>query len=457
MTVAARRAARWRPAVGAPRADAARAAAEDVLARLRDPDAAEAAGRAGTRRGRPHWTPYSTAQGGCGLALAFGHLDRCRPGEGWDLVAHRHLARAVERTARDPVTGLGLFAGLAGMAFTTAYLAGGQDRYRSLLDDIDRGLYDRIPHRIPGDDGQGLAVGTFDLVSGWTGVAAYLHSRPPGPERNRTLATLLARLVDLCRAPREPDGMPAWHTPHALIADDGMRARYPAAIANCGLAHGVTGPLALLALAHADGPVVPGTPRRSTGPRPGSAPGTSTAPGAAATRRSSRTRRRATSRAPPNSRPRRRRPATPGATAVPASPAPCGWPAPPWATAASPTRPPTPCGPSSPARSPGAGSTRPASATASRACCRSPSGSPPTPGRDDPRGGRPPGRPAARRVPAAIAVRLPQCRARREPCGPGRPAGGHSRDRPRPAGRRHPRTARLGPVLPALLTARPRP
>ncbi|GHF71035.1 hypothetical protein GCM10018790_56090 [Kitasatospora xanthocidica] len=244
--------------MGAPRADAARAAAEDVLARLRDPDAAEAAGRAGTRRGRPHWTPYSTAQGGCGLALAFGHLDRCRPGEGWDLVAHRHLARAVERTARDPVTGLGLFAGLAGMAFTTAYLAGGQDRYRSLLDDIDRGLYDRIPHRIPGDDGQGLAVGTFDLVSGWTGVAAYLHSRPPGPERNRTLATLLARLVDLCRAPREPDGMPAWHTPHALIADDGMRARYPAAIANCGLAHGVTGPLALLALAHADGPVVPG-------------------------------------------------------------------------------------------------------------------------------------------------------------------------------------------------------
>ncbi|MEW1912155.1 lanthionine synthetase C family protein [Kitasatospora sp. NPDC085895] len=261
MAVAAQQAAAWEPAVRDARTVArVRDAAVDVLSRLRDPGTAEAAGRAGARRGRPRWTPYSTAQGAGGLALAFGHLDRCLPGQGWDLVAHRHLARAVEGTARDPVKALGLFSGLAGVAFTTAYLADGRGRYRALLGDLDNSLYTRIPRRLPAVDGRGLAVGTFDVVSGWTGVAACLRVRPPGPDRDRASTTLLGWLVDLCRGCPDPDGLPAWHTPHALIADEAMRAKYPGAVANCGLAHGITGPLALLALVHADarGPAVPG-------------------------------------------------------------------------------------------------------------------------------------------------------------------------------------------------------
>ncbi|WP_371476672.1 lanthionine synthetase C family protein [Kitasatospora sp. NBC_00315] len=256
MATTAWKAATWRPVVrDAQSAATVRDTAVDVLSRLRDPDIVEDTARTTPPHGRPRWTSHSTAQGTCGLALAFGHLDRCLPGEGWDSVAHHHLARAVATTAREPVAGLGLFAGLAGMAFTTAYLANDGERYRTLLGDIDDNLYARIPPRLPTLGRQGLAFGAFDLVSGWTGVAAYLHSRPPGPSRDRALSTLLGRLVDLCR---DVGGIPAWHTPHALIADEGMRERYPSAVANCGLAHGITGPLALLSLAHADGPAVAG-------------------------------------------------------------------------------------------------------------------------------------------------------------------------------------------------------
>ncbi|WP_225840116.1 lanthionine synthetase C family protein [Streptomyces sp. NK08204] len=245
----------WLPAVGNPdTAASVRTIAVDVLSRLRDPDAVEGTARTTPLHGRPRRLPHSTAQGSCGLALAFGHLDRCLPGEGWDLVAHRHLSRAVDGTASNPVTTLGLFAGLAGMAFTTSYLAHGQ-RYRTLLGGIDDSLYARIPRRLPAVGGEGFAVGTFDLVSGWTGVAAYLHSRPAGRARDRALRTVLTWLVDLSR---DIDGVPAWHTPHALIADESMRDRYPTAVANCGLAHGITGVLAVLALAHADGPAVAG-------------------------------------------------------------------------------------------------------------------------------------------------------------------------------------------------------
>ncbi|WP_046776904.1 lanthionine synthetase C family protein [Streptomyces yangpuensis] len=243
----------WQPAIGDPQTVAmVRAVSVDVLSRLRDPDIVEEVARTAPLQGRPRWTAHSAAQGTCGLALAFGHLDRCLPGEGWDLVAHHHLSRAVDGTASNPVSALGLFAGLTGVAFTTSYLAHGGQRYRDLLGDIDDSLYTRIPRRLPAVTGEGLAVGTFDLVSGWTGVAAYLHSRPTGPARDRALHTVLAWLVDLSRA---VEGVPAWHTPHALIADESIRDRYRTAVANCGLAHGITGPLAMLALAHADGPI----------------------------------------------------------------------------------------------------------------------------------------------------------------------------------------------------------
>lgn len=248
--------AAWKPAVGDTQTVAsARAISVDVLSRLRDPDIVEAAARTAPLGGRPRWTTHSAAQGTCGLALAFGHLDRCLPGEGWDVVAHHHLSRAVDGTSSHPVGTLGLFAGLTGVAFATSYVAHGGQRYRTLLGGIDDSLYVRIPRRLPAVGGEGLAVGTFDLVSGWTGVAAYLHSRPAGPARDRALHTLLAWLVDLSRA---VDGVPAWHTPHALITDESLRDRYRTAVANCGLAHGITGPLAMLALAHADGPMVAG-------------------------------------------------------------------------------------------------------------------------------------------------------------------------------------------------------
>ncbi|MEV6956896.1 lanthionine synthetase C family protein [Streptomyces sp. NPDC051183] len=243
----------WQPAVGDPQTAASvRAVCVDVLSRLRDPGTVEEAARTAPLHGRPRWTAHSAAQGTCGLALAFGHLDRCLPGEGWDLVAHQHLSRAVDGTASNPVGTLGLFAGLTGVAFTTSYLAHGGQRYRALLGDIDDSLYSRIPRRLPAVTGEGLAVGTFDLVSGWTGVAAYLHSRPAGPARDRALRMVLGWLVELSRA---VDGVPAWHTPHALITDESMRDRYRSAVANCGLAHGITGPLAMLALAHPDGPI----------------------------------------------------------------------------------------------------------------------------------------------------------------------------------------------------------
>ena len=62
----------------------------------------------------------------------------------------------------------------------------------------------------------------------------------------------------------ERDGLPAWHTPRASLWDDDQRAVYPYGNLNCGLAHGIPGPLAVLSLGLRAGLSTPGLPRAIT-------------------------------------------------------------------------------------------------------------------------------------------------------------------------------------------------
>ena len=56
---------------------------------------------------------------------------------------------------------------------------------------------------------------------------------------------MLSALVALTA---EEDGLPGWYTPAWAIADDTLAVIYPDGRLNCGLAHGIPGPLALMAL-----------------------------------------------------------------------------------------------------------------------------------------------------------------------------------------------------------------
>jgi lantibiotic biosynthesis protein len=251
----------WSAVVNDPaRVDTVVAVAREVMSRLRDPQAADDAAATANAQsvgltGRAHWVPHGVAQGHCGLAIACGYFDRCFPGEGWDTAAHDHLTRAAEGAAGQGIRTLGLFAGLSGLAFATAYLSRRGTRYGTLLAHLDETLLDGIPAWLGDTVDAGVPVGAFDLISGWTGAAAYLLGRNPGPGRDAALQAILSRLVDLTMV---VDGRPKWHTPGPLIVDADMARRYPGGVLNCGMAHGIAGPLALLCLAHQSGVRVPG-------------------------------------------------------------------------------------------------------------------------------------------------------------------------------------------------------
>lgn len=101
------------------------------------------------------------------------------------------------------------------------------------------------------DSGAPASFGEYDLVRGLTGLGVYHRQRG----HHDVLRDVLAYLVRLTHP--HPDGTPGWWTSHAPTEGD-RDPQFSAGHANVGMAHGVTGPLALLALAMRDGITVPG-------------------------------------------------------------------------------------------------------------------------------------------------------------------------------------------------------
>jgi hypothetical protein len=144
--------------------------------------------------------------------------------------------------------------GAPAVAFALHCTADGN--YESALQLLDRRIIDVTQQRIHRahariDAGQQPRMGEYDLIRGLTGIGAYLLHRghaQPLREVLRYLARLTAPL------PGRP-GQPGWWTSDAPTGRPDPQ--WPDGHANIGIAHGITGPLALLALAAARGITVP--------------------------------------------------------------------------------------------------------------------------------------------------------------------------------------------------------
>ena len=250
----------WKQILSGPTAHRAVSMACTVAERLRDPmDVERAASIAYARTTlaiKLGWHPATVAMGYAGLALLFGQLERCRPDEGWDLRAHNCLELAAYEC--DDL-GLGLFGGITGVAMVAWNLSRNGERYSELLSTLDRALLQGVPTLVArvNAESSGMPFTEFDVVSGLTGIAAYLLVRADQPEYREHLATVLDALLRLWE---EIDGRPRWHTPFKFVGLDAEnRRQFPYGNLNCGLAHGIPGPLAILSLASLAGITEPTT------------------------------------------------------------------------------------------------------------------------------------------------------------------------------------------------------
>lgn len=222
----------WSPVVTGEVARAARERGLEVAERLR-----------GWSGGEPG------LEGAAGVAVLFGQLDRVFPEECWDVPAHQALAaaaRAVEQTGR---TVPGLYSGLSGVAAAADLLSRDGTRYGGLLSTLDARIAAETATRSERltNSPAHQPFETFDVISGLSGTNRYLL--------DRDLAKLEG-VVAVCGF--SPDG-PNWFTPpKALRAGTPLAETYREGVYNCGLAHGIAGPLAVLSIAFQAGHVVPG-------------------------------------------------------------------------------------------------------------------------------------------------------------------------------------------------------
>lgn len=227
-----------------------RAAATAIAGRLASPSQAFDADKA-----RVRW-PQSLAHGAAGIALL--HIERARTGLGRWQVAHDWLSYA-SRGEISAGPDSSLFYGAPAVAFALHAAADRPGKYTRALSVLDhhisvmtRRRLDHAHARIDRADRPALAE--FDLIRGLTGLGAYLLQRDPHSELTRDVLSYLVRLTEPLQA--EGELVPGWWTdldPSGHPSED-----FPGGHGNLGMAHGISGPLALLSLTMKRGVVVDG-------------------------------------------------------------------------------------------------------------------------------------------------------------------------------------------------------
>jgi hypothetical protein len=175
---------------------------------------------------------------------------------GWD-AAHAWLIEAA-RSDIFATPDAGLYLGAPAVAFALhAATTDGSDKYQRALSALGRSVTALTHHRTDQahariTSGHLPKLAEFDVISGLAGIGAHLLRHEPGNDALERILIYLVRLSEPLRSDGEI--LPGWwadHDPHAGISPD-----YPGGHGNFGLAHGISGPLALLALARRRGVVV---------------------------------------------------------------------------------------------------------------------------------------------------------------------------------------------------------
>ncbi|MDT0377201.1 lanthionine synthetase C family protein [Streptomyces sp. DSM 42041] len=205
----------------------------------------------------PRWRDQSLSKGAAGVAVL--HGIRAQHGDGDAAPVHAWLTRAtLDDLSAGPGAGLWFGAPAVGFALHTA----APGRYRGASSSLDTAVADLTCTRLTAafermDAHQRPPLYEFDVVRGLTGLGAYLLRRDPGGNLVRDVLRYLVRLTEPVRAD-DPAGprAPGWWTNDtpALETDP----RFAAGQADFGAAHGIAGPLALLALALLEGVTVDG-------------------------------------------------------------------------------------------------------------------------------------------------------------------------------------------------------
>ncbi len=245
----------WQPLIDEPLRARAIKAALCVAERLRTPEQVNEIVRVAYQQSSIPiiWKGCTFPSGFAGTALMYNFITQCFPEEKWDTATLCHLRSAVADTQQHPFKKPGLYGGTSGMGLTLQMLSRRDKRYQKSMNALHQSLYEQVQKYAWPRSEKDVAVGDYDIVSGASGILAYLLTvEQPNDQILNTIELLLDYLIWLA----EPDQEHWYISPDHLTSDD--KHLYLQGYFNCGLAHGIPGPLAVLALTWLRGYRYPG-------------------------------------------------------------------------------------------------------------------------------------------------------------------------------------------------------
>lgn len=200
--------------------------------------------------------PLSLADGYPGICLLFGELAEHFPEEGWDRAAKAYLSKMEGLASDDGLESFSLFCGAAGVGKAALALA-----HEGTLARVNEFLLKALPREISfcfsklGD----VEVQDYDVILGLSGVGRYLLHFIQEPQIKPLIEDILAYMVELAAdVPVSCGEVPGWYIPGENVAGAESKEAYPNGYFDCGLSHGIAGPLALLSRALSYGVEVKG-------------------------------------------------------------------------------------------------------------------------------------------------------------------------------------------------------
>jgi hypothetical protein len=206
---------------------------------------------------------YTLAEGFPGVAVLWGEMGRRDPQARQR--AHAHLSAAADRTSATGPHGLGMFVGLEALGAAATITATAPGHYRRISATVDSHVVRQAGTLLRAEQARiegGLPLGgwaAFDSIAGLAGVGRYLLGRcvAAGDDAVRDVVVAICRYLVQLSKPLTVHGtsLPGWYV---LPDDDQDRPEPVPPGMSPGLAHGIAGPLSLLATAWQAGVTVPG-------------------------------------------------------------------------------------------------------------------------------------------------------------------------------------------------------
>lgn len=205
------------------------------------------------------WYAPSITFGFASITLLYAFFARCFPEEKWEMTAHHYLRLAAEGTLTSPMTEPAFFYGTSGLAALTSLLSNQGQYYGQTL----RNLHEHLQRQVVAKQWlrkgtKGVALEDYDLIGGVSGILAYLLTiTTPDKYVLSLIQTLIEYLIWLAGTDTQTM-RERWYVPPDLFAAKWLRDYYPNGYFNSGMAHGIAGPLAVLAKTWQQGYHFPG-------------------------------------------------------------------------------------------------------------------------------------------------------------------------------------------------------